>query len=266
MLLKTYVDDSADETQERAVVAGAYIGFYHQWNKLQKLWRKRLKRDGIKYFHATEYYSLRGEFLKFRDPVQYPKPKGSEAATAMLNDLEQIISESQVMGIAVCADMQAYNAVRQKEAHANEIFSSDAFESALQALIMTCVKILRDEWKGHRKLAFICDDSNTSPRIARLYSGFVAANPGLAEFLGGLIHRDDKLFPQLQTADMMAHLAKGRFIDWLDDPNKAVFTDDKELKARLKRLSVHQIAVWNREYMLEVLKHEVKARGLSASV
>src|ERR1700686_414541 len=109
MLLRTYVDDSADQTQEKAMVAGAFVGFYHQWNKLQRQWRKRLKQDGLKYFRATEYYNLRGEFSRFRDPIKYPMPKGGQAATALLNDLETIIHESQVMGIAVCVDMQIYN-------------------------------------------------------------------------------------------------------------------------------------------------------------
>jgi hypothetical protein len=257
VLLRTYVDDSADETQEKAVVAGAYVGFYHQWNKLQKHWKARLKQDGLKFFHAKEYHTLHGEFYRFRDNIKYPKPLGSQAAKALLDDLENIIHDSGVMGLAVCVDMQAYNTIRGTEPHASDIFSEDAYEVALQALITLCAKIIRDEWDGQRRTAFVCDLSSSAPRIAKMYADFVAKNPTLAEFLAGLTHQDDKKFPPLQAADMMAHLAKGRFIDWLNDPTKTVFTANEQLKSRLKRLSVHQIAVWNREYMLEVLKTEL---------
>ena len=82
------------------------------------------------------------------------------------------------------------------------------------------------------------------------------SNPNLAQFMGGLVHQDDKLAPPLQAADMIAHLSKGRFIDWLDDPEKKIFTSDENLQRRLKRLSVHKIVIWDRRYMLSVLAHE----------
>jgi hypothetical protein len=267
MLIRAYVDDSADETQERAVVAGAYVGFFGQWNRLQEKWRKRLKREGIDYFHATEYYSFQGLFAKFKDPVRYPKPKGSEAAKALLSDLETIISKSGIMGIAVCVDMKAYTDIRETEPGAKGIFPADAFEAALQALMLITAKIVRDEWTdATRKVAFVCDQGNTAPRITKVYADFVEKNSGLSPHLGGLVHQDDKKLSALQTADMMAHLAKGRFIEWLDDPHKATFTHNEILKDRLKKLSVHQIAVWNREYMLEVLRTELESRTAAQGV
>src|SRR3989304_6137852 len=33
MLLRVYIDDSSDEKKQEAVVAGAFVGWYHQWNK-----------------------------------------------------------------------------------------------------------------------------------------------------------------------------------------------------------------------------------------
>ena len=261
MLLRTYIDDSADETRERAIVAGAYIGFYHQWNALQKQWRKRLKQDGLKYFRTSEYYSWRGEFARYRNPTSYPKPNGQIASKALFNDLEEIIHQSKVMGIAVCVDMKDYSDIRTNEP-GGRILPEDAFEVALQSLVKICAEIVRDDWNVNpRQVAFVCDESSSSARITKVYTEFKAINPSLAEFMGGLVHQDDKKFPQLQSADMMAHLAKGRFIDWLDDPKKATFTNNEALKERLNRLSVHQIAVWDRKYMLDVLRHELQIRG-----
>src|SRR5450755_2184149 len=72
VMLRVYVDDSADEKQQRVVAAGAYVGYYHQWRKLRDKWKRRLKRNGLAYFHTTECYSLRDEFARFRDPNKYP--------------------------------------------------------------------------------------------------------------------------------------------------------------------------------------------------
>jgi hypothetical protein len=73
---------------------------------------------------------------------------------------------------------------------------------------------------------------------------------------------DDKKVPALQAADLMAHTAKYRLLEWLDDPEKKMFTADAVLHARLKRLNVHKIQVWDRDYMMTVLDHEIKRRRL----
>jgi|ERR1035438_6699770 hypothetical protein len=257
MLLRTYVDDSADETQEQAVVAGAYVGFYHQWNGLTTKWKKRLKRDNVQFFHASALGGLRGPFSVFADPVAYPKPAGRTAANNLLNDLEAIIHESQVMGVAVCIDMAEYRGIRATEIRAAEIFPPDAFDAALEALYEMCAEIVRDQFDVvPRKIAFVCDESESSARIASAYAKYKREHSELGEYMGDLVHQDDKKTPPLQTADLLAHLAKGRFIEWLNDPAKQIFTSDERLKERLKRLSVHQFAVWTREYMLNKLARE----------
>ena len=50
-------------------------------------------------------------------------------------------------------------------------------------------------------------------------------------------------------------------MEWLDDPDKKTFPSNEALRQRLERLSAHQIAVWNREYMLAVLDHETARRN-----
>jgi len=244
MLLRVYIDDSADERQEKAVVAGAFVGTTKQWSGLKLQWQRRLKRDGLAYFRSTEYYSLRGEFSRYRDSVRYPRPTGSEAATALRNDLDAIIAKSEVMGIAVTIPMQMYNHIRETEFGGKEVFSSDAFESALQSLITQCAQTSCDELGG-TPLAFICDDGPRSAEIAKTYAQFKALNTNVAPYLGALVHQDDKYFPQLQAADLMAHLARENYMKWLDNPA------DVDL-SRLGH-SVHRIDAWTEETMRSVL-------------
>jgi hypothetical protein len=58
----------------------------------------------------------------------------------------------------------------------------------------------------------------------------------------------------------------GRFIDWLDDPEKKIFTANEALKQRLKSLSVSQLRVWNRDYMMDLLAYERNRRAGKAGV
>lgn len=262
MLLTAYVDDSADDTQERAVVAGGYVGFFRQWRKLNREWRKRLKQDGLRFFHTTESWALRGEFYRFHHRVKYPEPSGRNAATAILETLENIIHTSGVMGIAVSIDMREYKNVRTTEPHASEILPADAFEVALQSLVEMCAQIVRDEFEGPRTVRLICDNRGLADRLEKTFRHFKRTHKDLAQFLGDLIHKDDKQFPQLQAADMLANIAKQRFVKWLDDPNKRIFTAQPAMKLRLKRLSMHKIGVWDRNYMMAFLKNERLRRGL----
>ena len=264
VLLRTYVDDSADQKREKVFVAGAFIGFYHQWNALQKAWRKRLNQEGLEYFRSTEYYSLRGQFHRYCDPVKYPKPRGSEAATRLRNDLDQIIHDSQIMGIAATVPMEIYNKFRETEPDAKELMPEDPYELALQALFDMCARTMLYDMQKDRglpnRLAFICDHSNTAPRISKMFEEFRVKNPSYAEVIESLVHRDDKQRPELQAADLMAHLAKERMTEWLKDPE--IFTDNEKLKERLKRLSVYVIGTCNKEWLANVLAAERKSREL----
>ena len=260
MLIRAFIDDSADETQSKVVVAAGFLGNYKQWSLLTKLWRRRLKRDGIAYFHAVECFNLNGEFLRFRDKVKYPAPAGKEAARALLADLEEIIREAGVLGVAVCIPMAVYKEIRETEPHANEIFPKDAFQIALQSIMRECYRAFKDDVRstdGHQ-LAFVCDESEHSGTIAELFVDFKKINPETAEFLASLVHLDDKKYPQLQAADLMAHMTHRKYLEWLEHPN-----DEKKL-TRLSK-SVRFIREWNREYMLEALNHERKRRGLDSS-
>jgi len=96
LLFRAFIDDSADRRQKVAVVAGAFVSSHREWGKFSINWKRLLKTHGIKYFRSTEYYGLSGEFAKFRDPVQFPSPKGREAATRVLTDLERLIQSSKL--------------------------------------------------------------------------------------------------------------------------------------------------------------------------
>jgi len=92
---------------------------------------------------------------------------------------------------------------------------------------------------------YVCDDGPHSAQIAQTYSEFKALNTDIAQYLGVLVHQDDKAFPQLQVADLMAHLAREVYEKWLDNPGVVDLS-------RLEH-SVHRIDARTEEVMKSVL-------------
>lgn len=251
--MRVYIDDSADAKKEVAIVAGAFIAPRDHWEQFSKDWRARLRIDGLSYFRSTEYYSLRGEFARYRDPVKYPKPAGGVAARLLREDLEAIIKKMGLVGMAVAIPLQMYHEVRLNEPGADQVFGPDAFEIALQTLIERCAALSKAEL-ARTRLAFICDNGPSSKRVEQIYRNFKEANVATAKLIGSLTHGDDKELPPLQAADLMANLARDYYMNWLKDPTAVT----------LKRLkdSVYSMHAWDRDYMLRALGHEKKARGI----
>lgn len=253
MIFRVYIDESADQKQEKVAVVGAFLGKFGQWSEFQRKWTNRLRRDGLNYFRSTEYYSLRDEFAKFRDPIRFPRPLGSQTAQALRQDLDQIIKRVGLLGMAVAIPIAVYREVRKTEMMAREIFSEDPFESALLTLIRRCALTSKEDFRA-TKLSFYCDSGPSANRIAAAYEKFKAQSGDISDILQGLEHRDDKKFPALQAADLMANLAKEYYLAWLENPSEA----------HMRRLqgTVHRIDSWDRKYMLDVLQNEQNRRTI----
>lgn len=159
MLYRCFIDDSSDERQQDIVTAGAVIARDSEWRKIGERWKARLRREDLAYFRSTEYYGLRGEFAAYRDPIEYPKPQGSQAAKSLRDDLEKILRDSAVVGIGVAVPLKLYREFRATVPGARDKLGEDAFYSALQSIMIECAHTLRDELPSSRT------DSETSGKL-----------------------------------------------------------------------------------------------------
>ncbi len=260
MLYRGFVEDSADEKKEIAVVAGGLLASHATWTPFPGPWKARLRQDGLDYFRSSDYSALSGEFAKFRDPDKYPKPKGSEAARQLRTDLDAIITKQHIIGIACVIPMQVYKEFRATVPNAAEKLNEDAFHLALQIVLMECAYIARDELPGDNNCtAFMCDESNKAPLYAEGYRQFKLKNPIIAPSMRGLVHMDDKVQPRLQAADMMAGVAKERAIEYLKSPDaSALRTEEREYYGKhmeLKRLkgTVYRIYILSWDFLCQLL-------------
>lgn len=213
VLYRSYIDDSKDQFQQDIVTAGAVIGAHGDWPHISQSWKARLRRDRLKYFRSTDYYSLRGEFELFRDPVKYPKPSGSNTAKALRDDLEKILRNAPVVGVGVAIPIKMYREFRESVPGAAQKFGSDIFYSALQTIMIECGWIVRDQLPLGKngkpnRLSFIYDKDERAAFYGALFDDFQQRNPIIGESMNGLVGMDDKTTPAVQSADMMASLTK----------------------------------------------------------
>jgi len=212
VLYRTFLDDSADGKQEKYILAAGLIGRQKQWNDFGGKWKRALKEPpAIRWFHSKEWRSLTGEFHQFRDNAKWPKPTGGQAADAKREKLKQVIADFKLVGIGIGIVIPDYNLVRDCDPRAAEFFCSDPYAFVLQSLVFECAKGIRIVSKeegigedGHC-IGYVSDDSNKSPIYSAVYSDFKAKNPGIANIMRGLAHLDDKKWPGLQAADLLAH-------------------------------------------------------------
>lgn len=257
MIARAYIDDSADGTRQKYVIATAVVGNLRQWRELDKQWKGILKtKPQIKYFHSKEWCRLLGEFRQFTDCEKWPKPRGGEAANAKRDALLLCLEKSALIAIAVAVLIPEYKRVRDTDPRAKLYFSEDAYDSALQSLFSLTAKAIRD-LGVNQQVGFVSDRSDKASHYARLYADFKEKNPKISGFMRGIAHLDDKKWPGLQAADLCANIAKTTFDKW---DGKDPHVPQKELKP-----CFYKITYWSERYMKEVLEciHESRTSGIT---
>jgi len=244
MVFDAFMDDSADALAEKVAVSGIFIGNKEQWSFLRREWRKRLKSEGMLYFKASEYYGLRGEFQKFRSESKYAPPSGREAAKRIFDDLEALIRRAEIVSLGIVIPVGDYMAIRALP-EAEGIWQQPPYFAALNGGFFETVKAIR-RLPGNNAVAFVHDDDNRFPEYLRAYHEFKEKNPKTAGLMRGFIPLDDKQHPSLQAADLAANATCNFAKEWLDKPTEATLQ-------RLRR-SMYKIGIWDKDYMLEVLR------------
>lgn len=213
VLYRVFLDDSADGKQEQFMLAAGLIGRQKQWNDFRRSWNTVLRTPPkIEYFHSKEWRSLKEEFAQFANSEKYPKPKGYEAANDKRDALKTVIQKSKMVGIGIGILVPDYELVRNADPRAAEFFCPDPYAFVLQSLFLECAKAIRStsqiDGKGDdgHCIAFVSDDGPKAHIYTALYHDFKKKNPSIATIMRGIAHLDDKKWPGLQAADLLAHV------------------------------------------------------------
>jgi len=98
-------------------------------------------------------------------------------------------------------------------------------------------------------VAYTYDEHSKGHLLQQGWSDFKKRNPIYAEYMGSLGPLDDKRFPCIQIADLMAHTTTSAFVAHRTDPEKGKTI----LKAWLKELRI--VAVMNKDYLRKLFAH-----------
>lgn len=258
MLYRFYFDDTADEKQEKYVVAAGLLGRHKTWTKFHDEWKKVLRfAPSIKFFHSKEWRGLDGEFRQFRDPVKWPKPQGGIAANAKREKLKQVIENTELVAIGMGVLVGDFNLVRNADPRAANFFREDPYEGALQSVVYESAKAVRKVSRadglgddGHC-LGYVSDLSGQAPIYTKIYLEFVKKNPDIGQIMRRIAHLDDKKWPALQAADMVAHITNQVFKQLT-----AVPEDERTLLESLPELQSNffKIAHVDKWYMCSILE------------
>jgi hypothetical protein len=257
MLARVYLDESADGKAEEVYVAAGFLGTPPVWAALRSKWKIQLRvsagKHGLReiaYFSSKDCHNLRGPFFALRNfgPVVEMK----KVALQIRDELEPIITSSDVVGIGVAVNMKdfrEYNA--RPEVRANPHWNDDHEDAAFQlafGVIAETMRQIEADGAGSHVAGFVCDDGPKKAKIEASYERFKAKHGDLREYMRGISHLDDKKHPPLQMADLMAELARDMTAQWIANGG-----DKSKVVCRLPN-NVLQVKCFDRDTMDRVLR------------
>lgn len=243
------IDDSADRDREKVVISAALFGEKDAWNKLRSAWRRRLDRDNIAYFKSSQCRHLRGQFFKFRDLKQFPKPLGRECADRIQTDLDQIIHSSELFGVGAIIPVPLWRKFNTDPRYST--FSADPYHWAVQTVWMQCVSAMKEMGRGN-VISLAHDDGNNFPALHRLYESYKSKNRDATKLFVDFIPINDETSPPIQAADVAASVTHRYAMEWLEDPTSA--------RLSLLKRSMYRISIWDERFATLVLENEAKKR------
>jgi hypothetical protein len=111
--------DAHDEKRRPAeMIVGGCVAATEKWERFTPLWRNALRDAGVRTFHATDFYSFRGEFEWFngdnqRD-LQRQKKLRDRLADIILDNVDELIAFTSMVSIRQNGTRKAYSDAIQR--------------------------------------------------------------------------------------------------------------------------------------------------------
>jgi len=254
VLWRASIDDSADRKREKVIISACLIGDCQQWRGLVRPWKAKLAENDLRYFKSSECNLLRGEFMRFGSEKDYPSPLGRQIADGIRDELDQIIKDSEVLGIGVIIPVPVFAKCYAEPRYA-AIISPDPYELAVQILWDQCVKGMEQLGRDHI-VTFAHDDGDNYDRLRKLFRDYKARNPESARRMADFVPLDDRRHPTIQAADVAASVTQRLAVQWADSPSSATL---ERLKANM-----YKVVVSTDDWLREALDCVIDVRAKRA--
>lgn len=203
MFLKVYADESYDS---ELYCCGSFLGWPRDFYYLGLKWDERLKKDGLNYFRASECEGLYGEFDP-QNPLGYGLSQARARAESVRHDLIEIIKSDVIGGIAISVSRKDFENLVVSNPKAAEEFGTDILIYSYKTLIKLTMELLEQDWPEppRPKAAFLLDEHSNWRQAEEAYGLLKSENEACANRMLVIGHANDKEYPGLQMADLMAH-------------------------------------------------------------
>jgi hypothetical protein len=199
-VLKAFIDDSGSGDTKYFVMAG-YLGTVSAWECFDERWRAVLDDDPkIPYFHAVEARSLR--------------PDGVWAG---ITEQERDAKIDRFVEVIQSVDIQAVY-VRLKQSDYNEIFKGkvpEKWDSPYYCLFSSFVSlsglVLAEQFGAEGPIEFVFDNHEKYKRHGQEFYDGTRVFLIRDQTAPNIHFRDDKDFPPLQAADLLAWQVRRAF-------------------------------------------------------
>jgi hypothetical protein len=251
MVFQCFLDDSKDRDQSKVFVSAGFLGTIEYWSDLRVAWSRCLKRHKLEYFKTSEYKMLREQFARFKT-ASYPAPTGREKANEIRHSLLAIPRNlSGIKGIGCVIPVEDYAKVCART-EAKEFFETKPYRRALDGIFNEVCRAI-EKLPGKHAVTFVHDDGEDFDELYHWYHAYKSVNPRHGKIMNGFERLDDKLHPPLQMADAIANFTQEKGIEWLENGRQTLTS--------AWPFNVYHLGIWTEEYMLGLLKHELKRRG-----
>jgi hypothetical protein len=190
VIIKVFVDESGTHSASEYMMLAGYVGTLGKWNLLDDLWRKRLKRESLLYFHAVEHSRKR----------RYQ---------SLCWDLLKMCGKHLLFGFNIRLDKKSYDDfyianLRPQQTQLDTMYGV-CYRHMVSLLINDLPTLMR---RSDLQIDIVLEDGAAGSKDAlRIHQQIKKTFPELAAMLGSVSFGCKKRLPGLQAADSLAHPA-----------------------------------------------------------
>jgi len=190
VIIKAFVDEGGTHSASEYMMLAGYVGTLGKWNLLDDLWRKRLKRESLLYFHAVEHSRKR----------RYQ---------SLCWDLLKMCGKHLLFGFNIRLDKKSYDDfyianLRPQQTQLDTMYGV-CYRYMVSLLINDLPTLMR---RSDFQIDIVLEGGAAGSKDAlRIHQQIKKTFPELAAMLGSVSFGDKKRLPGLQAADSLAHPA-----------------------------------------------------------
>jgi hypothetical protein len=198
--LSGYFDESGKFKDHKVIAFCGLLSPVNDWYALQVEWDSLLRRYGISSLHMS------GGVLNFKRGLSKKRPAlGKEERIKVIRQFILAIKKNIEVGIAPAVDVQGYNSLPSH--FKNEIGGEDPYYWAFSCAMAGVLEHLNAV--PGSKTTIACDDEEKYfIQCYKLLAKFKLREPILRDKFISMCAGDDREFPQLQAADLLAYITR----------------------------------------------------------